>query len=136
MTVTSASQDFTPVQMIDLELTEPLPRVSYDGRHTRVWVLGRLHTEPIGVCVVSLDRGDLTPDQLGALIWPEFREPVTRRFAAARLPRPSGLAGGGLDADPATLAVSAKAPGHAGRSSFHQRHYLYPRPSGPPAGLP
>ena len=102
MTVTSALQDFTPVQMIDLELTKPLPRVTYDGRHTRVWVLGRLHTEPVGVCIISLDRGDLTPDQLGALIWPEFREPVTRRFAGAGLPRPSGLTGEGLNADPAT----------------------------------
>ena len=102
MTVASTFEDFSPVQMLDLELTEPLPTLAYDGQYKRVWVLGRLHTEPVGVAVVPLDRRDLTPDQFGALIWPEFCEQVTRRFDAAGLPRPSGLAGEGLEADPAT----------------------------------
>lgn len=101
MSVASALEDFSPAHMMDLELTEPLPTVTYDGRHKRVWILGRLHTEPVGVCIVSLDQRDLTPDQLGALIWPEFCEPVGKRFAAAGLPRPSGLGGEGLKADPA-----------------------------------
>jgi cellulose synthase/poly-beta-1,6-N-acetylglucosamine synthase-like glycosyltransferase len=67
-----------------------------------VWVLGRLHTEPVGVCVFHLDQEGLTPDQLGALLWQEVHEPVRERFAAAGLPPPRSLTGDGLEADPAT----------------------------------
>ena len=115
--VTRASEWFSPVQMMDVELTEPLPAVPYDGQHQRVWVLGRLHTEPIGLCVVHLDREGLTPDQLAALLWQEFRAPVTERFAAAGLPPSRPLSGDGLEADPAAWpflrrrqAVLATAP--------------------------
>ena len=117
MPVAGASEGFSPARMMDVELTEPLPTVSYDGRHRRVWVLGRLHTEPVGVCVVDLGQEGLTPGQFGALLWPEFREPVMERFAAAGLPPPRPLTGDGLEADAAAwpflrrrLAVLAAAP--------------------------
>lgn len=93
-------QGFVPVRMIEVELTKPLPAVSYPGQRGQAWVLGRLHTEPIGRCVVPLDRGGLTPDQLGTLLWPELREQVSERFAAAGLPQPSALTGQGLAAEP------------------------------------
>jgi len=103
--------------MMDVELTGPLPAVSYDGRHRLISVLGRLHTEPVGVCVMELTREGLSPHQLGALLWQEFREPVTERFAAAGLPLPGQLTGDGLEADPAAWpflsrrrAVLAAAP--------------------------
>ena len=115
--VTRASEWFSPVRMMDVEITEQLPPVPYDGQHPRVWVVGRLHTEPVGVCVVHLEQGGLTPDQLGALLWQEIRGPVTERFAAAGLPLPGGLTGRGLAADPAAWpylrlrqAVLAAAP--------------------------
>ncbi len=92
---------FSPARMLEVELTEPLPAVSYDGQHRRAWVLGRLHTEPVGTCVVQLDDGGLTPEQLGALLWPGLREPVTERFAAAGLPQPRALTSEGLAAEPA-----------------------------------
>jgi O-antigen biosynthesis protein len=114
---TQASEWFSPALMMDVELTEPLPAVPYDGRHQRAWVLGRLHTEPVGVCVVHVGQEGLTPGQLAALLWQEFREPVTERFAVAGLPVPSQLTGDGLEADPATWpflrhrrAVLADAP--------------------------
>jgi O-antigen biosynthesis protein len=91
-----------PVRMMEVELTEPLPAVRYDGQHRRAWVLGRLHTEPVGVCILQLAPEGLTPDQLGALLWQEIREPVTERFTAAGLPPPGRLTGAGLDADSAT----------------------------------
>ena len=100
MTLESAYTEFFPARLMDIELTEPLPTVSYDGQHQRVWVLGRLHTEPLGVCVVHLGQDDLTPNQLGARLWREFRGPVTERYIAAGLPRPSSLTSGGLEVDP------------------------------------
>ena len=112
-----ASEWFSPVRMMDVELTEPLPAVPYDGGHRRAWVLGRLHTEPVGVSVVQLGQEGLTPDELGALLWQEVREPVTERFAAAGLSPPDSLPGAGLEADPAAWpflrrrqAVLAAAP--------------------------
>jgi O-antigen biosynthesis protein len=95
------SDGFSPALMMEVELTEPLPAVSYDGRHNRAWVLGRLHGEPVGSCVIPLDAAGLTPAQLGALLWPQLHEPVAERFDTAGLTRPGMLSGKGLAADPA-----------------------------------
>lgn len=110
------SEDFWPVRMMDVELSAPLPAVTYDG-HRRMWVLGRLHTEPVGTCIVELGQAGLTPDQFGARLWPEFGEAITARFAAAGLPNPSELTGNGVETDPTTwpflrdrLAVLTRAP--------------------------
>lgn len=91
---------FSPALMMDVELSVPLPAVSYDGWHKRAWVLGRLHGEPLGACVVQVDEEGLTPGRLGALLWPELRRPVAERFAAAGLPEPDMLTGDGLVAEP------------------------------------
>jgi GT2 family glycosyltransferase len=95
------SDGFSPALMMEVELTEPLPAVNYDGQHNRAWVLGRLHGEPIGSCVIPLDAAGLTPAKLGALLWPELQKPVADRFAAASLTGPGMLTGQGLAADPA-----------------------------------
>ena len=95
------SDGFSPALMMEVELTEPLPAVSYDGRHDRAWVLGRLHGEPVGSCVIRLDAAGVAPGQLAALLWPDLREPVADRFAAAGLPPPGTLTSRGLAADPA-----------------------------------
>ena len=108
---------FSPARMLDVELTEPLPALPGDGPYRRAWVLGRLHTEPVGACMAHVGQGGLTPDQLGALLWEEVRGPVRKRFAEAGLSRPDRLTGAGLNADPATWpylrhrrAVLAAAP--------------------------
>ena len=99
--VPNVSDGFSPALMVEVELTEPLPTVSYDGQHNRAWVLGRLHGEPVGSCVIRLDAAGLAPGQLAALLWPELRGPVADRFAAASLPQPGTLTSRGLAADPA-----------------------------------
>ena len=91
---------FSPAQMMEVELTQPLPAVSYDGEHRRAWVLARLHTEPVGVCAVTLGDEPLTPGQFAGLLWVHLREPVAARFAAAGLPEPPTLGAGGLAASP------------------------------------
>lgn len=84
-------------KMIEVELTEPLPAVGHDVPGGRLWVLARLASEPVGVCVLGPDTG-LTPDQLGELLWAELAAPVARRFVAAGLAAPDGLPGAGLSA--------------------------------------
>lgn len=93
---------FSPALMMEVELTGPLPAVIRDGRHQRAWVLARLHTEPVGACMVPVGPDGLSPDQLGALLWAELRDPVTARFAAAGMPAPGGLTGAGLTAQART----------------------------------
>jgi GT2 family glycosyltransferase len=97
-----ASDGFSPALMMEVELTKPLPAVSYDGQHDRAWILARLHGEPVGSCVLPLGATGLAPGELGALLWPELREPVEARFAAAGLPQSGPLTSHGLKADPAS----------------------------------
>jgi glycosyltransferase involved in cell wall biosynthesis len=94
--------------MLEVELTEPLPAVSYDGLHRRAWVLGRLHGEPVGSCIVGLGEDGLAPAQLGALLWSELREPVAERFLAAGMSAPGTLTGDGLAADEAIWPFLAR----------------------------
>ena len=84
-----------PDLVMEIELTEPLPTLSDEEVRSRAWVLPRLLTEPIGWYAVPLNPG-VTPDQLGALLWPRLRESLSKRFAAADMPEPGALTGKGL----------------------------------------
>jgi len=88
------------MKIIEVEICQPLPRISFDGTHPRLWLLARLCTEPIGTCTVGLEPCDLSPGELGEILWRELGDVIAERFAAASLPAPHGLGGGGLDVDP------------------------------------
>ena len=96
----SSDTGFSPIRVMEVELTKPLPSIAWDGRYRQVWIVARLHTEPIGECLVQLGREGLTPSQLGTLLWAELQAPVNQRFAAARLPAPTRIDSAGLEADP------------------------------------
>ena len=98
--VSDTSRGFSPARIMEVELTKPLPTLSYDGQYKRVWVLGRLHTEPIGTCVIRLDQQGMTRDRLATTLWHEFGETVAERFAAAGLAEPNSLSPDGLVSDP------------------------------------
>ena len=113
----STSGGFLPTRVIEVELTAPLPRLDHDGHYGRAWILVRLHTEPIGVCVVTLPREGIAPDVLAGIIWRELNGPVVKRFADAGLTPPAVLTASGLEADPegwpflrSRAAVLADAP--------------------------
>ena len=98
----NASGGFVPTRVIEVELTEPLPKLDHDGHYGRVWILARLLTEPVGVCVVTLPPAGVDPDALAALLWTELSAPVTRRFADAGLSAPADLPAAGLAVDAET----------------------------------
>jgi GT2 family glycosyltransferase len=85
---------------MDVELAGPLPAVNFDGRFSRVFVTARLHTEPLGTCLLALGPGGLAASDLAAALWPEIREPVMTRFAGAGLPPPASLTAAGLATGP------------------------------------
>lgn len=88
---------FCPMRIIEVELCQPLPAVSFDGKYYRLSVLARLHGEPIGICRVELDTRGLSPETLGEVLWRELGDVIADRFAAAGLPAPLALSAGGLD---------------------------------------
>jgi len=95
----STSGGFLPTRVMEVELTESLPRLDHDGHYGRAWILVKLHTEPIGVCVVTLPREGIAPDALAEILWREVNGPVAKRFVNAGLTAPTMLTGGGLAAD-------------------------------------
>jgi O-antigen biosynthesis protein len=112
-----AGDGFSPTRILEIELTAPLPRIDHDGPYGRAWMLVRLQTEPIGICVAPLPPEGIAPDELAGLIWRELAEPIAERVTAAGQPRPAGLTGGGLPAPAQSwpyerdrAAVLAKAP--------------------------
>ncbi len=68
---------FLPVLVTQVELSEPLPVLvggpaKLGGSYGTVRVLVRLHGTPLGIVVVGLDRGPVTPDELGTQILAEL----------------------------------------------------------------
>lgn len=96
-----AACGFQGIRMLEIDLCQPLPVISSDGQHQQAWVLARFHSEPLGSCVVDLADGQLSPEELGVLVWREFGLTLVDRFVAAGLPPPRGLPGSGLDVEPA-----------------------------------
>jgi O-antigen biosynthesis protein len=94
------SPAFSPTRIIEVELTEPLPRLDHDGHYGRVFILARLYTEPIGVCVRPLAKEGIDPSELAAVLWQELNAPIAERFAAAGLAAPTVLTARGLTAAP------------------------------------
>jgi O-antigen biosynthesis protein len=97
---TQRTDGFRPMRIIEAELCQPLPAIGLDGKYQRLWVLARLHGEPIGTCRVDLDTPCLSPENLGRVLWRELADVIAERFAAAGLPVPHALSAGGLEADP------------------------------------
>ena len=94
------SPEFSPTRIIEVELTEALPRLDHDGHYGRVFILARLYTEPIGVCVRPLPQEGIDPSELAAVLWQELNASIAERFAAAGLAAPTVLTGDGLAAAP------------------------------------
>ncbi len=88
------------MKIMEVELSEPLPAVIFDGIYRRLWVLARLHSEPIGTCTIELGAGELSSEHFGEILWREFGDVIAERFAAAGLPAPSSLSPGALRVDP------------------------------------
>jgi O-antigen biosynthesis protein len=101
-TISAQGRDgFSPIRVLDVEITEPLPLIGYDENRQRAFVVARLHSQPVGVRTFDVGREGLAPNRLGELLWPEICETVRARFSEARLPGPDALPGGGLEVESA-----------------------------------
>jgi len=96
----SGGPGFSPTRIIEVELTEALPRLEHDGHYSSVFILARLYSEPIGVCVVPLPDEGMKPSELAAVLWKDLNVAVAERFAAAGFAAPTLLTEAGLAAAP------------------------------------
>src|SRR5580692_9426978 len=87
---------FRPARILDVELTHPLPQVPGGEPYRRVWVLARLHTEPLGLCEAVLPAEGLLPGQLAALLWRDLGPAIAARFDDAGQQPPVSLTADGL----------------------------------------
>ena len=86
----NTGETFSPSRIVEVELTDPLPRLEPSDRYGSAYVLARLHTEPIGVVTIGLGDKGVSPDELARRLWGELSAPIAERFAAAGLAgRPS-----------------------------------------------
>jgi hypothetical protein len=92
----SAGPGFRPARILDVELTHPLPPVPGGEPYRRVWVLARLHTEPLGLCEAALPAEGLLPGQLAAMLWRDLGPAIAARFQDAGQQPPVSLTAGGL----------------------------------------
>lgn len=81
MTSPDTVPGFTPIRILEVELSQPLPGVEpavsrEGGVYTRSWVLVRLHDEPLGMIDVDLPAGALAPEALAAAVWEKLRAEI------------------------------------------------------------
>jgi glycosyltransferase involved in cell wall biosynthesis len=79
-----------PTDIVDIELTGPLPSVSPRPGQDQVRVLGRAHSYPVGLLSITVPPGGLTPDQLAAGV-SGLLPALQRHLATEGLPVPREL---------------------------------------------
>ena len=90
---------FHPRQVLDVELSEPLPSLGVNsrGRYNEALLLVRLHSYPIAQVMVSLERS-LTPEDLAAELWGALAPSVNTFLKRHGLAPADGLADPQLEA--------------------------------------
>ncbi|GAA2705359.1 glycosyltransferase [Actinoplanes palleronii] len=82
--------DSRPAVVLDVELSEPLPRVAAigpDGRRVhQAWALIRLHTEPLGALLADVPEYGLSPADLAAAIDDQLGDVIRPRLGGAAIP--------------------------------------------------
>ena len=72
--IDNQSPDYIPVRMLEVELGQPLPTLSaFDEKkesyYRRARCLVRLHTRPLGLVELNLEKDELRPDEYAPHIW-------------------------------------------------------------------
>lgn len=108
---------FHPRQVLDIELSEPLPSLGVNSRHTysEALLLVRLYSYPIAQVMVSLEH-PLSPEDLAAELWHSLSPSINTFLKRHGLAPASGLADPQLEA--LGLSLRAKREAFLSRASF------------------
>lgn len=98
------TESFTPIRVLELELSEPLPALERQkGRagiaYDRALVLARLHGTPLGLVQVELDpTGEISAERLAGLLWEALAPRIQAHLRADELEVVDTLTSAGLPA--------------------------------------
>jgi glycosyltransferase involved in cell wall biosynthesis len=87
---------FTPVRMVEIELSKPLSGLSvlndWQGQpYRKARCLVRLHSQPLGIVELALENGSLSAELIAENIWRDLGEQVNTHLIRDGLPPVSGL---------------------------------------------
>ena len=93
--------DYKPVRIVELELGHPLPTISAINERTarqyrQAHCLVRLHTQPLGIVKLSLEKNELQPYEYVDLIWDTFQMQINEHLHQDGLGSLSGLDESGI----------------------------------------
>ena len=99
--IITQTSDFAPVRIIEVELGQPLPTLTaFDekkGRdYQRARCLVRLHTQPLGLVELNIDKDELGPDEYASEIWQALHLQINEHLRQDGLPPVTSLPAVGL----------------------------------------
>lgn len=86
------SPDFEPIQILQVEISQPLPTVSAiaagnNRTYRRANALVRLHTQPIGIVELTFDKCGLSAEEYANLIWENLHQAINAHLHQDGLPQ-------------------------------------------------
>ena len=95
------ASEYVPMRILEVELGEPLPTIAaFDDKkesyYQRAHCLVRLHTEPLGLVELKIDKDELSPDEYASEIWLLLHEQVNEHLRHDGLPLATSLTAAGL----------------------------------------
>lgn len=95
-TIEAQGGDYAPVRILELELSCPLPTISAVDDKTgqsyrRARCLVRLHTQPLGIVELTLDKNELSPHDYVQPIWDTLNAQINEHLQKDGLPSMSRL---------------------------------------------
>jgi len=96
--------NFTPIRMLEVELSRPLPAIlgldeATGRRYRRALALVRLHTHPLGLVELELGEHGLGAGEYAAAIWRALGADITTHLRTDGLPEVTALDASGLPHD-------------------------------------
>lgn len=96
--------DFEPVQILQVEISQPLPRVpakvaGNKRRYPRANALVRLHTEPLGIVELTFDESGLNAEEYADRIWQSLHQAINAHLQRDGLPQITHLDKAGISSN-------------------------------------
>jgi O-antigen biosynthesis protein len=100
----SRMAEFSPIQVIDLELSRAIPDLHGQGRpdgqpYRRGRILLRLHGQPLGVIDVEIGKQGLPAEELANILWANLEHEIKYHLQTDGCPTPTRLDTKGLVSD-------------------------------------
>ena len=113
MTSPVALPGFTPIRILEVELSAPLADITpadsrEGGPYTRAWALVRLHDAPLGMIDVDLPGGALSAGALARTVWERLRAEINDHLRADGLTTLTGLDVGGITGPGSPACIAAR----------------------------